>query len=120
MEKSSKQAPIDAKVTIDGAVYPLRLTLGALAELEQSLGGGNFDGLKTRLTAPRVVDLILILQALIAGGGAQLTLEALKASALDFKEVSKAIATAFSVFADPETEEKTKHPEANGEAPGKH
>lgn len=85
-------------IRIDGEERPLRLTLGALAQIEEALGGGDFDKLKDRLKAPRVADIVLILHALLAGGGAQLTLEALKASDVDLGEAARAVAKAFEAL----------------------
>ncbi|MEM8772637.1 MAG: GTA-gp10 family protein [Pseudomonadota bacterium] len=86
-----------SSVTINGERHPLRLTLGALADIEAALGG-DIDALTERLERPRVTDILLILHALLAGGGAALTLEALKASDVDLAEASGAIAQAFSAL----------------------
>ncbi|MFZ5618826.1 MAG: GTA-gp10 family protein, partial [Pseudomonadota bacterium] len=73
----------DAAITIDGERKILRLTLGALASLEETLGQGEFSGLQKRLETPRVADILLILQALLQGGGFLVSIEALKASDID-------------------------------------
>lgn len=88
----------DVRIKINGEQKTLRLTLGALADIEDSLGGGNFEGLKARLANPRVSDLILILHALLAGGGNLLTLEALKASDIDLTEAANVIARCFEAL----------------------
>ena len=85
-----------AEISVDGVVYPLRLTLGGLADLEAALGGVDFAGLKTRLAAPRAADLLTILHVLMTGGGASMSLAALKASDLDLADAAKAIAKAFA------------------------
>lgn len=91
----------DAAIIINGEAKTLRLTLGALASLEESLGGGDFSTMQRRLEAPRVSDLLVILQALLQGGGAIVSLDALKASDIDLGDAAAAIAKAFS-FLHPE------------------
>ncbi len=85
----------DAFLLINGEAKILRLTLGALAALEENLGGGDFAALQKKLETPRVADLLLILQALLQGGGLALSLDALKASDIDLSDAASAIAKAF-------------------------
>lgn len=85
----------DAAITINGERKILRLTLGALAALEENLGEGDFSSLQKRLEAPRIADLLVILQALLQGGGALMSLDTLKASDLDLGDAARAIAKAF-------------------------
>ncbi len=98
--------PGDAEITINGEPMRLRLTLGALAQIEDALGG-DFDALQARLKNPRISDVILILHALLAGGGAGLSLQLLKASDVDLAQAARAIAAAFQALGD------------DAEAPGK-
>ena len=100
METPQKK-PGDALITIDGEQHLLRLTLGALAEIEEKIGEGNLDALRERLANPRISDLILILHALLFGGGTALSLAALKAADIDLEEASHSIATAFRSFGVP-------------------
>ena len=60
---------------IDGEERVLCLTLGALAELEARLGGGDLMGLGERFASGRVSarDLIVILGAGLRGGGNAVT-----------------------------------------------
>jgi hypothetical protein len=88
----------DAAIVINGERKILRLTLGALADLEETLGQGDFRTLEKRLEAPRIADLLLILQALLQGGGALVTIEALKKADLDLAEAARAIAKAFAAL----------------------
>ncbi len=97
--------PGDAQITVNGEPMKLRLTLGALAQIEEALGG-DFDALQARLKSPRISDVILILHALLIGGGAELSLKLLKASDVDLAQAARAIALAFAALGD-------------GEAPGK-
>ncbi len=101
----------DAEITINGETHPLRLTLGALAQIETALGGGDFDALQASLAKPSVSDMITILHALLMGGGAQMPLAVLKASDVDLALAANAIATAFSAL-------DTQHASPQ-EAPGK-
>ncbi|MEO1015285.1 MAG: GTA-gp10 family protein [Pseudomonadota bacterium] len=87
--------PDTVQIDIDGAPRALRLTLGALAEMEAAFGGEGFEGLAARLKAPSAGDLIIILEALLRGGGAPLSREALAASDLDLASAAAAIAAAF-------------------------
>ncbi len=88
----------DVRLRINGEEKTLRLTLGALADIEDRLGGGDLTALEARLKNPRIADIILILHALLSGGGAALTLEALKASDIDLGEAARAIAKAFETL----------------------
>ena len=102
----------DVRLTINGEEKTLRLTLGALADIEDRLGGGDLTALQARLKNPRVADIILVLHALLAGGGATLTLEALKASDLDLGEATRAIARAFESLGDDDAPGKSALGEA--------
>jgi len=99
---SSQHRPGDASILINGEAKTLRLTLGALAALEETLGEGDFSTLRKKLETPRVADLLLVLQALLQGGGALVSLDALKASDIDLGEAARAIAAAFRALAPDE------------------
>lgn len=88
----------DVRLQINGEERVLRLTLGALADIEDQLGGGDLSALQERLKNPRVSDIIIVLHALIAGGGAPLAMEVLRASDLDLAQAGAAIAKAFSAL----------------------
>ena len=85
----------DAALRVNGETMTLRLTLGALAALEENLGGGDFAALQKKLEAPRVGDLLVILQALLQGGGRLVPLDALKQSDIDLADAAHAIAETF-------------------------
>lgn len=87
--------PGEAEILVNGEPKRLRLTLGALAELEETLGGGDFGALRARLASPNARDLLLILNALIAGGGAPIAFEVLKRADIDFAAAARAIAETF-------------------------
>lgn len=95
----------DVRILINGEERTLRLTLGALADIEDAFGG-DVDALKARLKRPRVGDIVLLLHALLAGGGAALTLEAIRASDVNLADAARAVARAFEALGE-------------GEGPGK-
>ncbi|MBI1391782.1 MAG: gene transfer agent family protein [Alphaproteobacteria bacterium] len=89
--------PDEASLLIDGAPHRLRLTLGALAEIEAAFGGG-LDAMSARLKRPAAGDMLTILAALLRGGGSPLSREALAASDVDLAAAAQAIAAAFAAL----------------------
>lgn len=67
MAGSKRAAPV---LVAGGERYPLRLTLGALAEIETALQLDGLKALPSRLADPAAGDLIVILTALMRAGGA--------------------------------------------------
>lgn len=65
----------DVAVTIGGETWTLRITLGALAELEDALGAGDLGALAARLAEGRLKarDLVAILGAALRGGGREIS-----------------------------------------------
>ena len=61
----------EVEVTVDGARHVARLTLGALAELEEELGEGTLVALVERLEGGRVSsrDVMALIVAGLRGGG---------------------------------------------------
>ena len=102
--------PGETDILINGKTHKLRLTLGALAEIETAFGG-DFRALTERLKTPRIADLMMVLYALLRGGGADMTLDLLKASDVDFAAAAKAIGRAFRAF-DPQHMEAPEKPRA--------
>lgn len=92
--------PGDADILINGQRHRLRLTLGALAHMETEIGEGDFEKLRERLKRPSASDLLLVLHALLAGGGTRMAFDILKASDVDFAAAAKAIGEAFRALAD--------------------
>jgi hypothetical protein len=114
--------PGETDIVINGKSYTLRLTLGALAEIENAFGG-DFSALSERFKTPRIADLLLVLYALIRGGGADMTLDLLKASDVDFNAAAKAIGEAFRAFDPahmeaPEKKSAAAFPGENGSPQG--
>ncbi|GBU17337.1 MULTISPECIES: gene transfer agent family protein [Methylobacterium] len=61
----------EVDLDLGGTRYTLCITLGALAEIESGLGGGDLDGLAARFSDGRLAgsDLIVLLGAALRGGG---------------------------------------------------
>jgi hypothetical protein len=85
----------DAALRIDGRPVTLRLTLGALAELEAAFGCASIDDLAVRLKAGRAGDLLIVLAALVRGGGGDGDADALARADIDPVAAAQAIAKAF-------------------------
>lgn len=58
----------EAMIIVDGRPQRLRLTLGALAQMEASLGVSGFAALAQRLKQLSAADLALVVEALLAAG----------------------------------------------------
>ncbi|GGD09133.1 hypothetical protein GCM10011342_17470 [Aquisalinus flavus] len=87
----------DVPLEIDGEVHTLRLTLGALAQIETALGTDDLAGLTARLANPSARDLLVILSALLGGGGHDLPVDTLKSKTFDLKAATATIARAFAL-----------------------
>jgi hypothetical protein len=86
----------DVTVTLGGRRWVLRLTLGALAEIEAGLGATSLAALGQRFgEALRARDLIVIFGAVARGGGASVSDEEAAAAipAADLPTLAGAIAT---------------------------
>jgi hypothetical protein len=91
--------PGDARLTVNGESVTLRLTLGALAEIEDRLGGGDFSALARLLEKPGVGHLLVLIEALSAGGGRRLSAHELTTAAIDLADAARAVAKAFAALA---------------------
>ncbi len=85
---------------IDGRAVRLCVTLGALAELEAAFDAGSFAELGERLAHLTAADLITVIAALSAGGGAPLGAADLWAARIDPKAAAEAVAEAFRLAFD--------------------
>lgn len=79
-----------------GAERRLCLTLGALAEIEAELGVDGFAGLAERMRTLSARDLMVVLRALLRGGGEHELAGGLERAAIDPREAAEAVARAFS------------------------
>ncbi len=82
-------------VRLGGVERRLCLTLGALAEIETGLGVQGLAGVAERMRALSARDLIVVLAALLRGGGEP----ADAARAADPAEAARAVARAFAAAA---------------------
>jgi len=81
----------EVSVVLGGEARRLCLTLGALAEIETGLGVEGLAGLAERMRALSARDLMVVLSALLKGGG-----EAVEAAdSADPREAALAVAQAF-------------------------
>lgn len=74
----------------------LCLTLGALAQMEAAFGVSSWQALAERLGKLAAQDLIIVLQALLRGGGEEEAASKLPELAVDFREAAEAVARAFA------------------------
>jgi hypothetical protein len=82
-------------VRLAGVERRLCLTLGALAEIETGLGVEGLGGVAERMRALSARDLMVVLAALLRGGGE----EGLAAEAVEPREAAEAISRAFAAAA---------------------
>ena len=80
---------------IGGTPRRLCLTLGALAELETAFGLEGWEALSERLRNLSAKDMLLVLAALLRGGGEDQAAAELSTLPVDFREAALAVAAAF-------------------------
>ena len=85
--------------SVAGAPRRLCLTLGGLAELETAFGCDGAEALAERLRRPGARDLLLVLAALLRGGGEAEAAETLERQPVTPAEAAEAIAAAFAAAA---------------------
>ncbi len=81
---------------VAGVPRRLCLTLGALAELEGALGCDGWEALAARLRTVGARDLLLVLAALLRGGGEAEAAVALPTLPVTPAEAAEAVAAAFA------------------------
>lgn len=89
----------EAVARLAGAERRLCLTLGALAEIETGLGVADMAALGERMRSLSAKDLMVVLAALLRGGGEGALADGLAASAVDPREAAEAVAQAFAAAA---------------------
>jgi len=82
-----------------GAERKLCLTLGALAEIETGLGVAGMAALAERMKALSARDLMVVLAALLRGGGDGALADELARAPVDPREAAEAVAKAFAAAA---------------------
>ena len=92
---------VRGEVTVQLAGEPRRicLTLGALAEIEASLGVEGAKALADRLRVLSARDLLVVLAALLRGGGERALADGLDQAAVDPQEAAEAVSGAFAAAA---------------------
>lgn len=86
----------EAVAMLAGAERRLCLTLGALAEIETALGLESIGALAERMRALSGRDLLVVLAALLRGGGERALAADLDRAAVDPREAAEAVASAFA------------------------
>ena len=109
----------EAELEAGGRVFRLRLTLGALAEIEDGLSLNDLSEVEARLKKLRAADLAIVTAALMRGGGHEMTpLDALRLP-VDLPALVRAVSEAFGAGAgDAKTEGAVSGPFA-GHGPSK-
>ncbi len=87
-------------LAIDGRERRLCVTLGALAELEAALDVISLTQLSERLAQLTAADLVIVLAALVAGGGEAMSGGELMAARIDPRAAANAVAQAFQAAFD--------------------
>jgi len=82
-----------------GAERTLCLTLGALAEIETGMGVAGMAALAERMKALSARDLMVVLAALLRGGGETALADGLASAPVDAREAAEAVAKAFAAAA---------------------
>ena len=86
-------------VVLAGAERTLCLTLGALAEIETALGVEGLVALADRMRRLAARDVLVVLAALLRGGGEGALADSLSEAAVELKEATEAVAKAFAAAA---------------------
>ncbi|MEL7127936.1 MAG: GTA-gp10 family protein [Pseudomonadota bacterium] len=92
---SINQARGEVGLMINGQKSALCLTLGALAEIEASLGCKTLAELQLRLSALSAGELLTVIAALLRGGGNGDLVPALSLADVSPSAAAKAVAEAF-------------------------
>ncbi len=85
----------EAELNAGGRVFTLRLTLGALAEIEDGLSLGDLSEIEARLKKLRAADLAIVAAALMRGGGHDIAPVEVLRLAASLPELVRAVAEAF-------------------------
>lgn len=86
-------------VVLAGSERRLCLTLGALAEIETALALDSLGALAERMRALSGRDLLVVLAALLRGGGESELAADIDLAAIDPREAAEAVAKAFEAAA---------------------
>ncbi len=86
----------EVRVWLAGAERRLCLTLGALAEMETALGVAGVEALAERLRGLSARDLMVVLAALLRGGGESAFASELDRAVVTPREAAEAVAAGFA------------------------
>lgn len=89
----------EVAASLAGAERTLCLTLGALAEIETGLGVAGMAALAERMRSLSARDLMVVLAALLRGGGETALADGLASAPVDAREAAEAVAKAFAAAA---------------------
>ena len=89
----------EVAAVLAGAERRLCLTLGALAEIETGLGLEGLSGLAERMRTLSARDLMVVLAALLRGGGERTLADDLALAGVEPREAAEAVAKAFAAAA---------------------
>ena len=89
----------EVAASLAGADRRLCLTLGALAEIESGLGVEGVEALAARLRTLSAGDLMVVLAALLRGGGEHALADGLAEADVRPGEAAEAVAAAFAAAA---------------------
>lgn len=90
----------EVSVRLAGGDRRLCLTLGALAEIETGLGIEGLDRLAERMRALSARDLMVVLAALLRGGGEAALADQIGVAAINPREAAEAVAHGFAAAAE--------------------
>lgn len=93
---TANKARGEAMVMLADRPRRLCLTLGALAEIEAGLGLDGVGALAERMRAPSASDLMVVLAALLRGGGEDELARTLTTASVSPREAAEALAAAFA------------------------
>jgi len=96
---SANGARGEVTATLAGAERRLCLTLGALAEIETGLGVSGIAALGERMRVLSAGDLLVVLAALLRGGGEDALADGLGRVGVDPREAAEAVARALAAAA---------------------
>lgn len=89
----------EVEVVLGGERRRVCLTLGALAEIETGLGVAGLAAVAERMKALSACDLLVVLAALLRGGGEGQAADQLGESMIDFREAAQVVALGFAAAA---------------------
>ena len=85
----------ETTLTVGGRAHRVCLTLGALAEIESALGCRTMGELELRMRTLSAADLIILIGALLRGGGEAETAAKISAADVSPGIAARAVAEAF-------------------------